>query len=180
MADLDALIEELRTDGREDDAAELEKLRGSSLRKQAGEAEKLRKERDELQAKVESFEAAPKRTKAFQDYGIDLDGLSKAERRVLEAYDGELDREAIAAFVDEFDLPLAEGTEEESGDEEPAAKKVADAAKKNPSTRGVPRITAEDANGWSTEKLLRFQEQHGAEFEALKRGETVTGIPVPA
>lgn len=180
MADLDALIEELRNDGREDDATELEKLRGSNLRKQAGEAEKLRQRAEAAEAKVEKLESAPKRDKAFRDFGIDLDNLTKAERKVLESFDGDLDKEAISEFVEEYELPLAEGSNEEPTDEEPAAARVAAAAKRNPSGRGVTTIKPADANAWSTEKLLRFREQHADEYEALKRGETVTGVPAPA
>lgn len=182
MSRLDDLIEEMRQDGREDDAKELEQLSGSELRKKAGDAEKLRKENEGLKAQVEKIEALPKRDKAFRDYGIDLDNLSKAERRVLESYEGDLEKDSIAEFVEEFEIPLLEETEGEKSEEteKPAAERIARQAQKNASGRGVPVIKANEANEWSTEKLLRFREQHPEEYEALKRGETVTGVPAPA
>jgi hypothetical protein len=178
---LDDLIEEFRTEGREEDAEELEKLRGSTLRKQAEAATKLEKRNAELEARLEAVEKAPKIEKAFKDYGIDFDQLSKLERKAIESYDGELSEEAIASFVEENELSLteSEGKPEDEEDEEPAAAKVAKAARRSAQGTGghkAPVITPEETEEWSTEKLMRFSKAHPEQWELLKQGETVTGI----
>lgn len=179
MGKLEDLIDELREDGREDDAEELEKLKGSNLRKRVGEAEKAIKERDELKAQVEKLQAAPKRAKAFEDFGVDLENLSKAERKILDSYDGDLDEDAIGKLVEEFDLPLTEeGSAEDKTEETPAAEKVARAARKSGegSKGGKAEITPDQAAEWSADKFMKFVEDHPEEAEALKRGESVIGL----
>lgn len=180
MAKLDELIEELRESDREDDAQELEKLKGSTLRTKAAKADELEKERDQLAAKVAELETAPKRTKAFEEYGIDLGNLSKAERALLEKYDGELDSDSIGALVEEFELPVNESsTNETDTNEAPAAAKIAQAARRSQdggSGNKAATVTPQDANGWAIDKQLRFAQQHPDEWEQLKRGETVVGV----
>ena len=181
MGKLEDLIDELREDGREDDAEELEKLKGSNLRKRAGNAEKLEQEVAQLKAENESLKSAPKRQKAFEDYGVDLENLTKAERKVIEEYDGELTEEAIGDLVEEFELPTTEGnaSEGEKGSETPAAEKVAQAARKSGErSKGgkAPQITPDDAADWSTDKAMLFQQEHPDEWEALKRGESIAGM----
>jgi hypothetical protein len=181
MAKLDDLIEELRNDGREEDAEELEKLRGSELRKKAEKAAALEKERDELKQKLEKVEKTPKVRDAFAKAGVDLDSLSKLERKAIENYDGDLDEDAIGDFIEENELPVvAAGDEgEQSGEEEPAAKKVAQAARRSGEGRGgsnAPTITPDDAAAWSADKWADFHDNHPEEAEALMRGEKVVGL----
>ncbi len=180
MAKLDELIEELREDGREDDAKELESLRGSSLRKKAGEAEKLSKENESLKAKLEGLEKAPKIRDAFEKYGVDLSTLSKLERKAIEAYDGELDEDAIATFVEDNELPVGEEGEkpDEATDDKPAAQRVAQAARQSGEGRGnkAPKITPDDAEKWQADKWMSFKGDHPEEAEALMRGEEVVGV----
>lgn len=187
MAKLDDLIEELREDGREDDAEELEKLRGSSLRKKAGDAERLQKELDSVKAENESLKRGPKVRAAFEKAGVDFASLSKLERKALEAYDGEVDEDAIADFLEENEIDLDrgsesedEGEEPEAKDEEPKAAKVAKAARRSGERKDPTRITPEQANEWSAEKRIAFLDEHPDEYEALLRGETVTGVKAPA
>lgn len=177
MAKLDELIDELREDGREDDASELEKLRGSTLRKQAEAASKLQSELESVKAKLEAVEKAPKVRSAFEKYGVDLDSLSKLERRAVENYDGDLDEDAIAAFVEENELAVAERDDQEQ-EEAPAAERVAQAARTSAQGRGgkAPKITPDDASAWNAGKWMAFKSEHPQEAEALMRGEEVVGL----
>lgn len=178
MAKLDELIDELREDGREDDASELEKLRGSTLRKQAEAASKLQSELESVKAKLEAVEKAPKVRDAFTKYGVDLDSLSKLERRAVENYDGDLDEDAIAAFVEENELAVADGAGQEQEQEAPAAKKVAEAARSSAQGRGgkAPKVTPDEAAAWDAGKWMAFKTEHPEEAEALMRGEEVVGL----
>lgn len=177
MAKLDELIDELREDGREDDASELEKLRGSTLRKQAEAASKLQSELESVKAKLEAVEKAPKVRSAFEKYGVDLDSLSKLERRAVENYDGDLDEDAIAAFVEENELAVAERDDQEQ-EEAPAAERVAQAARTSAQGRGgkAPKITPDEASEWNAGKWMAFKQEHPQEAEALMRGEEVVGL----
>lgn len=177
MGQYDDLVEQVR-EYDEDLADKLTGFSGANIRKQLAEAETKAKRVDELEAELEGLKAAPKREEAFKDFGVDLENLSKLERKALEAYDGELDREAIAAFVEENELPLVESQEGETEAEERSdAELVAQAARTSPQgrTRGAV-ITPEDAAEWPTQKLMEFRAKHPEEFEALKEGQTVTGV----
>lgn len=178
MARLDDLIEEYRSDGRDEDAGELEKLRGSTLRQKAARADELEKKVVELEAKAKELEYRPARDAAFRDYGIDVEALSKAERKILESYDGELNAEAISNLVEEYELPTS--SEEGDGNEQPAAERVAQAARSSETGRGkkAPTVSPADISAWPMEKKLGFADAHPEAWEALKRGETVTGIAV--
>jgi hypothetical protein len=183
MPKLDDLIEELRGDGRDEDAEELEKLRGSTLRKQAEKAERLERELADEKSKRERLEKGPKVRKAFEKAGVDFEGLSKLERAAIEAYDGDLEDEDIESFIEENELSVKDESEEdtESKDDEPEAAKVAKAARRSGERKGDPtKITPQMANEWSHEKRLAFLDEHPDEYEQLLQGETVTGVRVPA
>lgn len=177
MPDLDDIIESLKEDGRDDDAAELEKLRGSNLRKAAGKTAELETKNAELQAKLTKIEEAPKREKALKDYGVDVDNLSKAERVVLANLDGELNDEKVAELVREYDLPVVESGSSDEGTDVTAAERVARQAAKAPAGAKVgTTLKPTDTVDWSHERLTRFSDAHPDEYEALMRGETVTGV----
>lgn len=183
MATLDDLIEELTEQGREDDVAELEKLRGSTLRKKAGDAERLEKELADAKAENERLKRGPKVHEAFRKAGIDFESLSKLERKAIESYEGDLDDEDIESFIEENELSVKDeaSDEDEPKDEEPAAAKVAKAARRSGERKGDPtKITPEEANEWSAEKRLAFYDEHPDEYEQLLRGETVTGVKFSA
>lgn len=178
MGKLEDIIESLKDEGRDDDAKELEKLAGSQLRTKAAKADELEAENETLKSQLAEVEAAPKREAAFAKYGVDLEALKPAERDALKAYADDLDDEKIAAFVEKYDLPMAEETEPEEGEEKPAAQQVADAARRAPTKGGgKTTIKPEDVAAWGMDKAVKFSEEHSEEWEALKRGETVTGIP---
>ena len=188
MGLLEDLIDEMREQGREDEAGELEKLKGSNLRKKAGDTDRLAKENESLKAENEALKRGPKVRSAFEKAGVDFGSLSKLERKALEAYDGETDEDAIADFLEENEIDLGKGddSDEDGGepdekDEEPKAAKVARAARsagagKNPSSK----ITADTVSQWSMEQKLQFADDNPDAWEALKRGETVTGVKAPA
>jgi hypothetical protein len=181
MASLKDLIDEFREDGREEDAAELEKLSASTLRDKAAKAEKAEKELEAAKAEIEALKRGPKVTKAFKDAGVDIDSLSKLERKALEAYDGELEEEAIAAFLEENEIEAGGAEGAEAGEEPTGAEQVAAAARNSGKSSGggkAPRITPEDAESWSADKWMQFQEEHAEEAEALMKGENVVGLTV--
>jgi len=175
MARLDDLIDELRDHGRDDDADELEQLRGSSLRKKAAKADEYEAQVAELKVRLQEMELAPKRESALREYGVVLEDLRPAEREVLSTLKGELTPEAIGELVEKYGLPVGE-VQGDLGEEQPAAAQVARVAQKAPRGRQAPTLAPGDVEEWPTEKLLKFKQQNPEEFEALKRGETVTGV----
>lgn len=177
MSRLDDLIAELQEQGRDEDVEELEKLSGSTLRKKAAEAEKLERENAELKAQIEKAAKAPAIKKAFEEYGVNLDELSKLERKAIESYDGEVDEEAIAAFVEDNELPLIPNAGNQEG-EEPAPAERISAAARNSGRTATATIKPTDLAGMSMDRMLALRDAHPDEWEALKRGETVTGITV--
>ena len=169
--------------GREDLAEELLQGYGTStLKEQAGRAGELEKQLIEANAKINKLERGPLREKAFAEYGVDWEGLRPAERRAIETYDGELDREKVAAFVEEYDLPLLNGQppEAEQGQQPPAAR-IAAQATTPPARRGPTqtRITPDNVRQWnetSPEKWLRFKQAHPEAAELILQGQTVEGL----
>lgn len=178
MARLDELIEELSEQGRHDDVDELEKLRGSSLRKQAERASELEAKVAKLEGELAETKAAPARETALREYGVDIDSLSKAEKAIINGLKGELSAEAIAKLVEDYDLPVAQGDGADGAEEPPAAQRVAQHG--NDAQRGTRAggavLTAEAVTAWPADKTRRFMTEHPEAYEALLRGETVTGI----
>lgn len=178
MGEYEDVLEQLREgtiDG-EEAADRLDKFKGSSLRKKAEEAETAIRERDELKAKVEVFEAAPKRQAAFEKAGIDFEALRPAEKALIEKYDGELTDEAIAELVETNELPLVE---EGEADAEPDtdAERIAGTAKRAGANGGrSPQVTPDMVGEWPADRWVKFAEANPDAAEALRRGETVTGV----
>jgi len=179
MGKYEDLIERLR-DVDEDLAEEFEAFKGSSLRQKAERTEALEKESADLKLRITELEEAPKREKAFKEYGVDLEGLKPAEKEKLAELkiEGELTAEKIGEIVQKYDLPMLEANEdsgEEDSDEPPAAK-IAEVASRGGQRSSSPVITPKQAAEWSTEKWMRFEEAHPREAEAVSRGEKVVGI----
>lgn len=172
MAKFEDLLERVR-DLDEDLAAEFEEFSGSNLRKKAQEAESAIRERDELKAENERLKAAPQRRAAFEKAGVDFDALRKAERALLENYDGEMTEEALAEFIEENEFPVIEGSEEEA-EETPAQEITRVARRGGGRAKGPTVLTPEDTMDWSTEKLFELREKDPDAYEALKRGESAT------
>lgn len=102
-----------------------------------------------FEAKVEKLEKAPKLKDAFKQAGVDYDSLTRAEKRTVDEFDGDLaDVELIAAYASEWELPTSEVAEEA---EEPAAAAVvghAQASKGIPQRKSLQEQIAEaEANG---------------------------------
>lgn len=175
--------EEIVADIREDSpelADELDQGYGTTtLREQAGKVPVLEQRVAELETENTGLKRAPERDKAFRDYGVDLENLRPAERRALEAYDGELEAEKLAAFVEELDLPLVSGNgETPPAETPPAAAGVVAAVRAAPAGRqgAGAQITPEMAGTWEPEKWLRFKAEHAEAAETILQGKTVTGI----
>lgn len=176
MAKYEDLIDRVR-DLDEELAEELEAFKGSSLRKAAERSTELESENVALKAKLTELEEAPKREQAFRDYGVDLDGLKPAEKQVLKSLklDGELTQERISEIVREYEFPMIEGSQSTEG-EGPSAAEVVSRAAQNPGQAArATTLTPADMSEWATDKLMRFREKYHEEFEALKKGESVTG-----
>jgi len=184
MADrrkFEEIIADLRGGGLdpEEAADELERDWGkSALRTQAEKVPELERQLAEATTKAEKLEKAPARVKAFAEYGVDLEKLRPAERKTLDAYDGDLDAEHIAEFVQEYDLPLTEKNPDETGTQ-PEAGKIAVAARQGGGVARPgqgPQIGPDEIGKWSAEKWLRFKDQHPDEAELILQGKTVSGI----
>lgn len=173
-------IEAVREAGLEDIAETLEGFKASSLREKASKADRLERELAEAQARVRKLETRPKLEEAFRKAGVDFDSLRPAEREAIFALDveDEISSEFVAEVVSKYELPTVEGGNVGDADEAPSAAAVVAAAVNAPQRRqgGTSTLSPEDTADWSTEKLMRLRQAHPEEFEALKRGETVTGI----
>ena len=156
--------------------SELEAFGGSSLRKQAEQVPELERKLAEAEAKVEKLEAAPKRTEAFKEYGIDLENLSKAEAAILDRYEGELDEEAIGALAEEFDLPVVEKGGDDGEEEESGARQQTRQALSGKVSGSKLTISPEDYANAPIDKRMKFLQNHPDEAEALMHGESVTGV----
>lgn len=101
-----------------------------SFRKQLGELGAAAKERDELKAWKESIEKAPRRVQAFLARGVDVNTLTKAEKKAIEGFTWEGDEptpEAVAEFISEWDLPVTDQAPPQT-DEQSPARRIVDAA----------------------------------------------------
>jgi hypothetical protein len=80
--------------------------------------------------------------------------------------------------VQTLDLPISDATGDETPP--PAAAAVTSQATASAGARRSqsPTVRPQDVAEWGIDKQLRFREQHPDEWEALKRGEEVTGIAV--
>jgi hypothetical protein len=172
------ILEDLKDEVSEDLYEELQEYKGSKLREKAESLTSVEAERDALKAKVEQLEAAPARRKAFEDYGIDLENLSKAEAAILEGYEGELDAEALGKLAEEYELPVVQGADQEEGEERPAAEAQTRQATSTTQRAARLTITPEQFSELEMDKRMNFMKEHPKEHEALMRGETVTGVPV--
>jgi hypothetical protein len=89
--------------------AELDGLRPANLRRQirAGNAAANElKHQEELNHRLVH---GPETRAAFARNGVDMDKLSRLERRALESYAGDLSDEAVAVFAKENELPIVGG-----------------------------------------------------------------------
>ena len=147
----------------------------SPLRKQVKQLTAKAAKADEYEKKLAKYEKAPKVREAFEKLGVVFEELRPAELRAIESFDyegDEIDGEAVAKFIKEYDLPV-DAEAQLANEDVPPAERIADTAMRHRTGSSPTRVTAEDTEGWSTEDLLRFKEKHPEEYEQLKRGETV-------
>jgi hypothetical protein len=160
---------------------ELEKFKGSSLRARAEKTDAAEKRSAELEAELALLKAGPIRENAFKEYGIDLDGLSLLEREALdkiEVPEGGLTKEMIGEIADKYELPMRSDAGEAgvNQEEKPAAADVVKHARANTGRAANTVMTPKEFATLGPERLRRAFDQHPEEYEALLRGETVTGI----
>lgn len=166
-------------EGGDDIASELEEFSATSLRRKAAKADELESKVADLEADIAKRDAAPKIEKAFREAGVQFDQLRPADRQVLQGLDpADLTSDKVAEVISSYELPIDAASQAAAEDPPPAAAVVA-AARQAPastSTAATAQITPEDAGSWPIDTQLRFKKAHPDEFEALKRGDTVTGI----
>jgi len=172
-------IDELRDlDVDEDVIKKFEEFKGSTLRSKAEAAGALEKELADTKAELAALQAGPVRENAFKEYGIDLDALSKLEREALERIEvpeGGFTREQLADLAEQYELPMTAGAPQ--GDEEKTgAEQVAQHARSSQTRTTSTVIKPSDTADWPADKLRRLYDNHKPEYEALLRGETVTGL----
>lgn len=178
------VLDDLRGEVEEDLLKELEGFTGSKLRERAEGKEALEKENTDLKGRLDAIEAAPKRTEAFKDFGIDLENLSKAEQKALEAFDGDIaDKDKLADFVKEYDLPFAEeGKSEGEGDGEgtSAVEAIVEhgraAERRGPAGAKGVKVTLAQASEWPADKWMQFEEKYPEAAEKILQGQEVAGI----
>lgn len=183
MSDYDELIQALRDEGRDQDAEILEKYSATQLRQKAKRADEL--EADVERLKKENFElvVVPKKEEAFRRAGVDFDSLRPAEQEILKnlQFEGDAPSEQwVADQISKYQLPVAGG----GANEQSNAAGVVSAARSAPTggargggAQGV--LDGEEVASWTMEKRIKFMNEHPDEYEALLRGEEVTGVAVP-
>jgi len=179
MGKFEDLLEQLSEyDVPEDIVDGLSEFKGSSLRKRAESATELERERDELKAKLAAIEVGKSRTEAFRSYGIDLENLRAAEREALERAEipeAGINDQWIAGLAEKYQLPMLEVEQTEPA-AKPAAAQIVDQARNTQGRVANTVLKPEEVTQWPAEKLRRLFDKHPEEYEALLRGETVTGL----
>lgn len=97
------------------------------FRQQAAELGGAAKERDELKARLESIESAPKRKEALKRVGIDYDAQPRYGQKTLDAIPADKldDLDFIANFVKEEGFPATVQPQQQQGDRSGAEQIVA-------------------------------------------------------
>lgn len=187
MADrrkFEEIVNDLRT-GRidADEAADqLEPWKKSSLMEELDGLREQAKKVPDLEAENKALKLAPARDKAFREFGVDLENLRALERDAIERYDGELETEKIAQYVERWELPLAQAGGQQAGGGEPLpnAAAVAAAARSAPAGgrpgQGGPTLSPKEVASWPQDKRTRLIDTHPAEYERLMKGETLVGF----
>lgn len=179
-------IQALRDEGLDEVADRFDRFSNQEMRKRVGNVAQVEKERDELKAKVELLEAAPKRSKALADAGVDLKALSEnpAAMEIIENQRAdEYNEDWAKGLVEKYRLPVVQGSEEEG--EPPAA---ADFGKPSgplgtgggQGTVAKSTLTPAIVAGWGPRTRMRFaawcDDKKSDALERLSMGETVTGV----
>lgn len=166
--DFDVLVDELADAGLDESYIErLKKWSGSPLRKERNEA---RQEADALKERVAKAEAKTLEA-TFKELGITVKPTALRLPDDLDVLDDTKVREWAV------EQGLAEPPPPDTPEEEVAAHERVQAAGAGAAgNTGPSTLKPEDTAEWSTEKLLAFKNQHPEAFEALKRGESVSGV----
>jgi hypothetical protein len=110
-----------------------------------------------------------KRNLAFTGLALPENPMSQLFR---DKYDGDLTPEAVKAAAMKYGLIEAE--QDPLADELQAQQRMADAA--NGAQPRPSQMTPEDVQEWPADRLMRFAKKYPDQWEALKRGEPVTGV----
>jgi hypothetical protein len=182
MGEYEDHLARLRDEGHDDLAEYFQQFEASTLRKKAAERDQFEKDLGSTRGELERMKKAPKREEAFRKAGVNFEELRTAEKEVLQRLDWEGDEpseEWVAQQVEKYGFPTSapEGEDEE----ETGAQRVAAQARSAPArVKGGTTLSPEDTQDWPIEKLLKFQEKYPEQWDALKRGETVSGVAPPA
>lgn len=166
--DFDVLVDELADAGLDESYIDrLKKWSGSPLRKERNEALQKVTALEERLAKAE----AKTLESTFSNLGITV---KPSALRLPDDLDV-LDEDKVREWAVEQGLaepPPPDTPEEEAEAHERVVAAGAGAAGTTPAST----IKPEDTEEWSMEKRVAFKQQHPEAFEALKRGEPVSGI----
>lgn len=140
------------------------------LRSQLKESSKKAKRADELETELGDY----KRKDAITGAGLKLN--DRQVKALLAAHDGEVTAEGLKATAIELGFAQKSQEDEELEEDLAAQERIAAAAAGGGQAPGATVLTPADVAQWPVDKTMRFRQQHPVEFEALKRGEEVTGI----
>lgn len=135
------------------------------FRKQAAELGGAAKERDDLKARLESIESAPKRKEALKRVGIDYDAVPKYGQKALDEIPAEdLDNlEKVAQYVQEQGFDAKVQAEQEGG-EKPGSQQVTEfLTNQGAGTPGTETYEEAVANANSQEDLDAVYKRFGKE-----------------
>jgi hypothetical protein len=181
MGEYEDTVARLRQQGLDDEADVFEKFTATQLRQKAEKTDTLERENEQLRKENRGLVVAPKKDAALRAAGVDLEALRPADRQVLAGLEFEGDEpsdEWIAKTVADLQLPIIEGSQQ-LGEVAPNAAAVVNTATNAPAGGNAPSsgiVTPIDAANWSTEYSAKWAEDHPEAWEALKRGEEVTGV----
>ena len=127
-----------------------------------------------FEAKVTKLEKAPAIKEAFSQVGVDVDSLPKFARKIVEDFDGDLaDAEALAAYVQEWELPASEV--EESQQAVPNAAHVV--AQATSPKRGVPKPPSLDEQIAAAEAAGDYKTSMALKTQKLARPQGTSAVP---
>ncbi len=181
MGEYEDAVKALRDQGLDDEADVFDKFTATQLRKKAERADELERKNAELEASNRKLVVAPKKDQALRAAGVDVDNLRPADRQVIAGLEFEGDEpsdEWVAKTIGDLQLPIVAGTPAPAG--APNAAAVVQTAAQAPGAGPGPTlggtVTPETVAAWSTEQKVAWSEKHPEAWEALKRGEEVTGV----
>lgn len=127
-------------------------------RKELAELGGAKKENEQLKAKLNQIERTPQIESAFREKGVAWDDLRPAERKAIEAFDGDLsDAEAVSRFISDNEFPTAsqEQGSASGGSEAAAISNFATASTSAPTNKSFESAIKEATNEKDALAIMR-------------------------